>query len=719
MNISFSILSINNDVIDTQIIQLYNDDSIQQVKYKLSTVITNKNIKTYYFFYKRVKAINPYDVFKSLSLNDTILIDKKKLDIFCNNHNIELTIDKPYYELDDILQIINKTEYLVNETIGIDNINIVVNPFKNAYNYTSNSSTTTSNLLLDYPFIENIFVCFADDIIDYNRKNNLVVENIFNVYYPYLFQDKLFEKEQLIRVDDYTDYNTYNKMIDFHHSIYEEHTSLRTKNKGIYSIYFVLYTKEPFKFPIDIFFKLIQSTKEYPYIKLNPGKKQENIYRLYAPFVSLNGNKAPYYDKSRLLRLKNIIKKNEVISYVIEYETYKIIIDIDVNGYIYYAINDLKMLNIEEINKIVFDTINPLIEKLIHYFDPSEKIFNRFETLEVDTIDIIDMKVKYLFDRKKTNIHKYIKCFSPVFNLIDEKDTVKLRYKRVSNFNKTDSEQAYLIDMMNLQLPKETIINYFSTAFNVSLEEAEQKLGDIVYLYETKSNLNQRKILKSKINPGFPVEISKIENNMEVLVSNINNIHYIKNIDVYVNNLILISQEKIHGEVINELCHKINDIKIEEVIVEQENKENEPSKNALEQSNNDFNFDLDFGINNAPKINMDKSSFFKQLSVELDEEPKELTPLIIPESDEESDEEPKESIPYANVESDEEDEQAVNEQAVNEDEEQAPNEDEEQAPNEAVNEAVNKDEEENKDEAVNEDEEQAVNEEEEQAVNED
>jgi hypothetical protein len=47
MNISFSILSPNNDVIDTHNIEIYNDDSIQQVKYKLSTIITNKNIKTY------------------------------------------------------------------------------------------------------------------------------------------------------------------------------------------------------------------------------------------------------------------------------------------------------------------------------------------------------------------------------------------------------------------------------------------------------------------------------------------------------------------------------------------------------------------------------------------------------------------------------------------------------------------------------------------------
>jgi hypothetical protein len=138
MNISFVILSMNNEVIDKHILEIFNDDSIQQIKYKLSTVITNKNIKSYYFFYKKLKLINPYDVFKSLSLNDTILIDKKKMDIFCNNHNIELTLDKPYYNLDDVLQIVNKTEYLVNEPIGIDNSNFIINPFQNIYNYTSN-----------------------------------------------------------------------------------------------------------------------------------------------------------------------------------------------------------------------------------------------------------------------------------------------------------------------------------------------------------------------------------------------------------------------------------------------------------------------------------------------------------------------------------------------------------------------------------------------------
>jgi hypothetical protein len=57
--------------------------------------------------------------------------------------------------------------------------------------------------------------------------------------------------------------------------------------------------------------------------------------------------------------------------------------------------------------------------------------------------------------------------------LIDETDNIKLRYKRVSQFNVLDSKQGYLIDLINLQTPRESIIQSFATSFNVTLEEIE------------------------------------------------------------------------------------------------------------------------------------------------------------------------------------------------------------------------------------------------------
>ena len=70
MKLTFTLLSSSNETIDTYDIDVYNDDTIEQLKYKLSKLIPNKNIKSYYFFYKVKKELNPYHIYKVLSLNE-------------------------------------------------------------------------------------------------------------------------------------------------------------------------------------------------------------------------------------------------------------------------------------------------------------------------------------------------------------------------------------------------------------------------------------------------------------------------------------------------------------------------------------------------------------------------------------------------------------------------------------------------------------------------
>jgi len=242
MNLTCSILSIQNEVIDTYNIDVYKDDTIEQIKYKLSKVIDNKNTQFYYLFYKNKKQINPYDVYNTLSLNDTILVDKKKMSIFCENHNISNTIDKPYYNLEDFIELLKNTEYLVNIPIGIEVNNFIVNPFKNTYAYTYNSSTLSNNLLLDYGNIDNIFVCFAQDILTYSNGLSLEPRNIFNIYLPFLFQENIFDLENVAIKDIYKDYDSYNKLIDIHYTINRENEKLNTPQMGIiqYILYYIL-----------------------------------------------------------------------------------------------------------------------------------------------------------------------------------------------------------------------------------------------------------------------------------------------------------------------------------------------------------------------------------------------------------------------------------------------------------------------------------------------
>ena len=664
--VQFKILDKTYDV------DVYKDDTIENIKYKLSTYIDNKNINAYYLFYKKEIRLNPYDVFFQLSNNNKTVIDYRKLYIFCSNHEIPVPDKKDYYELDDILELKVEDARVSLEPIGIEKGMFITNPFSNIFSYYDNIPKTNSNkLLLDYPGAEVIYVCLSENTYPTFIKKKLEMERVVNVYYPYLFENSVFSLSDIPN-ESHDEYIDYNEIIDFHHAKYREREDLRVEEKGIISLYFVLYTKQYFDFPLEIFFKLVQSTMKYPYIKLNPGRKQENIYRLYCPNVSLKGNKSPLFDKNRLNKYKNIIKKNEFVSYVIEDKNCNNIIEVDSMGNIHYTMTDIKSMTVEEIEATVKKNIDPLIEKLIHYFDPAEKIFNYFERVHDVNIDIIDMKYVYKFPkRNKLEVSKFIKCFSPVFNLIDEADNIVLRYKRVSQFNVLDSKQAFLIDLINLLTPRESIIQAFATSFNVSLEEADEALVEILQVHETKDSLNQRRILRCKNNPGFKVEISKTETNVVVVVYGITHYEYIDYLDVFIHNLILFSQKVITGEDILAICKKKSDIKIKEIepeIVEEEVESDAGSLNFLDFNMNKFmgvEPSLDLGSDDEPvneivKDNVSDLSEAEEEKVESDAEAGEEV-----ESDAEEEEE-VESDAEAEYEKEDEEEKSDAEAEENE-----------------------------------------------------
>jgi len=274
-DIEFLILKGESEI-ETHVISIYEDDTIENVKNKLSLRIDVKNIEHYYLFYKKKEVLNPYDIYKKLTLNNTKTITYTIFHSFCLNHGIKNEDKKDSYELDDFLKL--NLEVETNVPIGISRpSSFVVNPYENPFNNIEDSNTESNALWMSYPDIkERVYVCLASDVIEYVNQAGLEVKQTLNLYFPYLCsQGKL---KELNPYQDTTDkYNDYNKLIDFHHKIYNK-TDI---SQGITSIFFVLYTLQSFKFPVDIFFKLLQTRLEFPFIKLNGTKKQDNIYRLY------------------------------------------------------------------------------------------------------------------------------------------------------------------------------------------------------------------------------------------------------------------------------------------------------------------------------------------------------------------------------------------------------------------------------------------------------
>ena len=555
-DIEFLILKGDSEI-ETHVISIYEDDTVENVKNKLSLRLDVKNIEHYYLFYKKNELLNPYDIYKKLTLNNTKNITYDIFHSFCLNHGIKNDERKDSYELEDLLKL--NLEVETNVPIGIGHSSsFVVNPYDNPFNNIEDSNTESTALWMSYPDIkERVYVCLAEHVIEYVNQKGLEVKQTINVYFPYLCSEGKL-KELNPYEDTSEKYNEYNKLIDFHHKIFKK----SDVNQGITSIFFVLYTLQSFKFPVDIFFKLIQTRLEYPFIKLNGTKKQDNIYRLYCDKYSENGNKIPFLKKKTILKYGNEQKTPNCITYLF-YDENPIVMTIDKNGHIYFKLEKLNLFTVEDIEKLIKKTTTTVLKKLIEYFDPSEKIFSHFTGLHHDNVDIIDLNYKFIFKKTgKLDIKKKITCFSPIFNYIDDKGPT-LRYKRVSNFNTLEGMDSYITEAINHLVPFHEMVHIFSVNFMKNdVDKATEYINNFLQSVQVDQEVKINRIRKLKISPGFLVNVDKTDKAVEVTVQSIDNIKYIKFIEIYVTNLILISQ----GIISDEGCKKVDDVNVVNII---------------------------------------------------------------------------------------------------------------------------------------------------------
>jgi hypothetical protein len=299
--------------------------------------------------------------------------------------------------------------------------------------------------------------------------------------------------------------------------------------------------------------------------------EDKNIYRIFSPKISETGHKVPLLNKRRIVKIMNTCKKENTLYYIID-TLYKdkiisVIIEINKVGHIYVTLDELDLFTFQDVETIIKDVSNLLFEKLFEYFDPSDQIFNRFESLINDYVEIIDLKFKYVFKRKsKLELSKYIKCFSSIFNLVEDQEKIRMRYKRVSNFDELESMDAFLVDLINQQQTRDYIVNALSRYYNITMEEAGEKLSQVNEMYRAKEEMarSTNRIFRIKNNPGFPVEINKKERTIEVDVFNITNPYYIQSLVIFINNLILFSQNGLKDDSVQKYC-EIEDVKIVEI----------------------------------------------------------------------------------------------------------------------------------------------------------
>ena len=153
-------------------------------------------------------------------------------------------------------------------------------------------------------------------------------------------------------------------------------------------------------------------------------------------------------------------------------------------------------------------------------------------------------------------------CVSSVF-LVESKNFkkgIEMRFKRVSNFNKTTSLEAFIIEQIDNKVSGLEIIKGLVENYKISEPEARELLSK--YASELELEKGARKSdTKVKINPGFKTTVALRKNTdiVTITVDSINDIQYLETIPVYLDSFIRLSQNSsstgVPQKVIQKLCN--------------------------------------------------------------------------------------------------------------------------------------------------------------------
>ncbi len=606
------------------------DDTIGVIKLKIVLALgIRTTIDELYLYSLKKEKLLPSLVYQMLTQNDTITLTYERLQTLLLNirdkygNPIDFNIrKKEKYTFEDILELgLETSEYYVTKVLGqkffmvINEYPYIIDPYYlEEYDpllEQSNKEITTlnSHLLLNNGEIinNNIYLCSAEDVLNHCSAENIPEEYCMKVYYPFLFrrdiktldeleinkrqligENKALLNEQMIRSF---------KNVDMFYDIYKTQTqsdrfSLIKKKTGIKSFRITLYPDSNVKIPVDIIFKLLHATQNLPLIKFNPSTRQENIYRLFVDDISTDGRKIPYLPKAIIFKLiKSIGKTRSVATFIRINKTDTLICEFrdDASILIYSVIDFENPILLGELSEdkfnlldgIIRNAINPIIEQIRPFFEQSGYKINSFTSVTSNLVEIDEMVYQTVYKiTTPIEINKFSGCITSVFNIESNnfKKGLELRYKRVSNFNKRDSQEAFVIEKQKQGYNANEIIDLLVENYDdMDKTKATELLQKIISELQVERGV-KRKAIEIKINPGFKTVFSyvPISGELTIQMHSIDNIYYLDTVPIFLNSLIRITQDKgssaFATDYINQLCsaNEIEDIKFNDIIADSE-----------------------------------------------------------------------------------------------------------------------------------------------------
>ena len=559
-------------------VQIHKDDSIDQIKKKIVNELSCNYAELYLFCYKTRKI----NLLSAIMSSTKSIIDKKTFSQFIKNMDLDginpdaVDIDtkgikkqKEIYEYNYISSLGFNKEFplSVKTSLGIEfkrNYNYLFSP--NPFHCTDIFGFETDIYLNENKLLGNIdeniiYVCLARDVFRYAADN----EELFSkIYFPNLANDRIFNLEDLETKQDELGQKTADVMkeeyfstyqaIDKLYEIYYKRKSELNAKKGIVSFIISIIPSYNLVMPLDSIFKNIHCDREYPFMKYNPGRSIENIYRMYSVSVSKTGKKMPFLSKKQTMHLVRTTSKHKEIS--IYNDTHNIIINIETDGVINISGKFKIFKTIKEVETILKTAVNPLLDKINGYLFSSGYSISNINSLKDENIKIVNMNYEFsTVVSKKMNLKNT--CIYSIFDVIesDVRKRAILRFKRVDNFEKMDALNAFIIDMYKKRNEQSDAYNALATQYKIDLNQAK-------IIVATK--LNEEIVVAGK-NPGLTTTIKQENNTLNIRVNNLENIEYIESLGIYLDSIVRLTQ----GMVIDSknICINVEEQRYEELSI--------------------------------------------------------------------------------------------------------------------------------------------------------
>ena len=582
--------------------RLYPDDSIATIKIKILNELSNidVSIEEIYLFCKKIETLNSVSVYQSLTQNTKIALTRLRLEQFIDNICCDLEgnafpkpEDKDIYSYDDIFEMkIDNKDYIVNKVLGqkffiVENeYPFVCNPFDikeydKFFEQNSRKSLSTLNnhlLLNSGKIVDNtIYLCLAQDVLSSVEQKDLSQQTTIKIYYPFIYNKNILSLEDLERnraklieankkFNNEKTLNLFNT-VNMFYDIYDLRTKeLNYVEKGIKFIKAIMKPEFSVRIPLEIIFKIVHATEINPLIKYNPSSRQENIYRLYADKLSVDGRKIPFLKKAVIFRLMKTIARTKSVSIYIQTKDDQILnCEFDEEGYITMTAEFNTLIDISEIDEIFRNLINPVIQEIKSVLEQSGYKLSLFNSLTDHNVEIKLMTYETNISLSKSfDIDAYKSCISSIF--INEtnrlkSDKMNLRFKRVANFSKFTSQEVFVLEKSEQGLRGDEIIQALLENFpdDLTREQATELVVKIANELEVERGVRKSDI-KIKENPGFKTEITFDNKSaiLKIVTENINNINYLYTLPIYLDTIVRLTQDKSSTKYpiqeINKLC---------------------------------------------------------------------------------------------------------------------------------------------------------------------